>query len=113
MPDPAHLTNESRSGILCFVEPAFGSDPEMARRADAATEFFAVVFGPAGPDYGDYRLAWISDEATVWDVNGCASNDEVIERVLAHYGVAIETDDFSLPFWQLLDRLRPSDVGGA
>jgi hypothetical protein len=90
----------------------FASDAEMSRREAAATEFFRVVFGPAGPDYSDYRLAFVSDEAALWDVNGCATEEEVIERVLDHYGVPITTADFSLPFWQLLDRLGgPSGEG--
>jgi hypothetical protein len=86
----------------------FSPGVEMQRRLVAATEFFQVVFGPAGPEYADYRLAFVSDEATLWDVNGCATEDEVIARVLDHYGVQITKADFSLPFWRLLDRLSGS-----
>jgi hypothetical protein len=78
----------------------------MTARKRLAEEFFRSVFGPEGGEYGDYRLAWVSDEATLHDVNGSADDADVIERVRRHYGVDITTADFCVPFWQLLDRLN-------
>lgn len=82
----------------------FASDERMQAREGLATEFFRVAFGPDGDEHGDYRLAYVSDEANLRDINP-TGEDEVIDRVRQHYGVEFGLDDFSLPFWRLLDRL--------
>jgi len=83
----------------------FAGDAQMRERTRLAEEFFRAVFGPDGEDYGDYRLAFVSDEAALWDV-ASAEEADVIERVVGHYGVTLTLDDFSVPFWRLLDRLE-------
>lgn len=83
----------------------FASDERMQARGKLAAEFFEVVFAPDDEDSGDYRLAFVSDEATLFDL-GPTPEADVIQRVEHHYGVTIGTDDFVIPFWQLLDRLE-------
>jgi hypothetical protein len=83
----------------------FADDRGMRKRTRWAEEFFRVVFGPEGDEYGDYRLAFVSDEATLWDV-ASAEEPAVISRVAEHYGVSLTREDFSLPFYKLLDRLE-------
>jgi hypothetical protein len=80
--------------------PEFKPAPsgEMERRRSLAQEFYEAVL-----DEEEHPI-FVSDRASLWDIDG--DEQEMITRIRDHYGVAINPDAFSLPFWKLLDHLQ-------
>lgn len=74
----------------------------MQDRDAAATEFYDAM----GWEQGESGPEWVSDQATVLDLlDGDEDEEFVSERVRNYYGIALQAEDFALPFWLLLDRL--------
>ena len=77
---------------------------QMERVADLAQKFFERVL------YDEEPL-FVSDEATIWDVS-MSSPEELITRIMRHYGKSVSIADLGQPFWKLLLALENgTDIG--
>jgi hypothetical protein len=101
------LTRARIVGALLVVQDArldemveYSDDSKMKVRAEMAEEFYAAI----GLDH-DLRPWFVSDEASLYDVQ-LNDDADIVEAVKRHYGVELTIpDDFRAPFWRLLDRL--------
>jgi hypothetical protein len=76
----------------------FSSDVEMQKVAREAQEFFEKVLFDEEP-------AFVSDEATVWDVS-MSTADELLQRCSKYYGKSLSVEDLKQPLWKLLRQLN-------
>jgi hypothetical protein len=76
----------------------FSSDRKMRQAEVLAQQFYAKVLYDEEP-------AFVSDEATIWDIS-LASGDDLIERCKKAYGKDISLRDLSQPVWKLLQVLN-------
>ena len=82
----------------------FADDEQMSRRQALADEFYDTL----GLIDDDNRPFFVSDEATLYDVQ-MEDDDFVVGTVQRHYGITLRIpEDFKRPFWELLDDLRES-----
>ena len=73
-------------------------DAQVQRRKVAVEQLLRVICD-------EDEFPWfVSDEATAFDV--CTSSEEeLMARVSAAYGIAVPAADLKLPIWQLAERL--------
>lgn len=53
----------------------------------------------------DEEPAFVSDEATVWDIS-LSTQEEIVGRCLHHYGVELRPQDLKMSLSQLLPELQ-------
>ena len=82
----------------------FSPDFEMKKVPGLADEFFRRVLY-------DEEAIFVSDEATVWDVSTCPTN-ELLERCASHYQQPVSRQDLDQPLWKLLRKLDDGRRGG-
>ena len=69
---------------------------EMDRRVALANEFYDATGAEVAP--------FVSDDATWYDFD-YVSDSEVVSMIESHYGVRIDSDALTKPFWSLLSFL--------
>jgi hypothetical protein len=69
---------------------------KMDAREALATEFFAITHAEMAP--------FVSDEATWYDFD-YLDTAELVDVVATHYGVVLDHEKLTMPFWALLDYL--------
>lgn len=73
----------------------FARTDEIKKIPDLIKDLFEYVLYEQGPNI------WISDEATILDIS-IATPDEVLVRVIKHYGKPVTAADLNQPLWRLL-----------
>lgn len=79
----------------------FSPDVQVRKHAELFDELFEHVLWDEEPFF-------VSDEATIYDVS-TASPEELLKRLLKHYGRSLSLENLKRPLWQLLLSLRSGD----
>jgi len=81
------------------------NDQRVHQHKTAVERLLRVICAPE-------ELPWfVSDEATVFDVS-TATESELLDRITASWGLALNAEDLKLPLWQLALRLDSSSSKG-
>lgn len=86
---------------LCFYAARimeFAPDAKVRAIHDQVDELFRHVLP-------DEPTLFVSDEATILDV-WSGPVDELLDRIVRHYGVAVERPELNLPLWRMLPLLH-------
>jgi hypothetical protein len=79
-------------------------DEHMRGLEPLAEEFYESILRP------DEELGFVSDEASLLDIS-LAPEEQLIEKIKAHYGKTITKFDLRRSFWSLLTDLNTNRSG--
>ncbi len=80
----------------------FDSSFEMGKRKTIALDFYNKML------HIDEHPIIVTDSATFYDIY-MGTDSDAINLIYSHYGVAVDSEYFKIPFWKLLDFLYKND----